>query len=357
MRRISYLYEQSDWFNFVWDRDRTGLIIGKIRYEQGRIRGRTENLNPAMKKDALINALTAECLATAAIEGNIYTKAEVKSAVARSLNIRIPGMIPCSSSVQGLASLICDASAKHDRKIGTDFYQTWHKKLFAGIAAGEWRKEPLTVEFIQDEHSISYPCPPPQEIKSLMQSLTSWLNTTEIDPLIASGIAHLWFLSIHPFHDGNGLIARAITQFYTGRSEAGMAVYYSISKRLLDNKTSYFEELNAAQRRNSDITAWLEWYLEQVLEAVKDFRVLQKEVVNAQNLEQQISRKEIKPRQKKILQQMGEMQRNAFTSGEWAKIAGISQDSAIRDIRQLMNSGLIQKMRSGGRSTKYRIMR
>ena len=357
MRRINYIHENTDWFKFSWDRDRTGLILSKIRYEQGRIRGRTDSLNPVMRKEALINALTAECLATAAIEGELFSEAEVKSAVARSLNIRIPGMIPGSSAAQGLASLVCDACAKTDRKVNSDFFQSWHKKLYLGIPSGEWRKEPLTLEFEDGEISLSYPCPSASEIKSLMQAFSSWLQTTDIEPLIIAGIAQFWILSIHPFADGNGVIARALSQFYLGKSEYGLAVYYSVSKKLFDNKAIYFKELNAAQQGSSDITAWLEWYLEQVLKAVEDYRELQREVVNAQNLEQQISRKEVKPRQKKILQKMGEHGLGSFTSSDWAKLAGVSQDSAIRDIRQLLNSGLVQKLKAGGRSTKYRIMR
>jgi Fic family protein len=357
MRRIIYIHEQKDWYDFKWDRDRTGLILSKIRYEQGRIRGRTENLNPGMRKEALLNALTAECLASAAIEGDVFAEAEVRSAVARCLNIRYPGMIPGSSAVQGLAGLICDAALKPERKIGIELLQAWHKKLFAVTPAGEWRKEPLSLSYEKGTEILKYECAPHNELKPLMQAFAGWLQTTATDPLIASGVAHLWFLSIHPFMDGNGVLARALSQFLMGRSENGAAIYYSVSKKLQQQKTAYFLELNTAQRGGNDITSWLEWYLEQVLEAVKDYRELQKEVVHAQNLEQQIARKDIKPRQKRIIQRMGEMGQSSFTSSQWAKMAGISQDSAIRDIRQLLNSGLLQKMRAGGRSTKYRIMR
>ncbi len=357
MRRIAYLYEQPDWYDFKWNRDKILPLLSKIRYEQGRIRGRTESLNPLMRKEALIHALTAECMSSASIEGEIFTEAEAKSAVARCLNIRIQGMIPCNSLMQGIASVVCDAYARPDRKISGDFFKAWHKKLFPGTPAGEWRNEALKIEYRQQEECLIYPCPEAAEVKTLMNSFTSWLQTTDTDPLIVSGIAHIWFLAIHPFHDGNGMISRAIAQFYTGKSEAGMAVYYSLSQQLLQNKASYFKELNAAQQGNSDITAWLEWYLEQVLEAVNNYRDLQKNVIYAQNLEHQISKKDVKPRQKKILQKLGERGENTFTSAHWAEMAGVSQDSAIRDIRQLLNSGLVQKLRAGGRSTQYRIVR
>ncbi len=358
MRRINYIHQLERWPNFVFDLPKLTNALGRIQFLQGRLHGQMEQLTPELRKQAIINALSAETQASCDIEAAHFDQLEIESAVARSLKIRIPDMVPSGGMAKGAAEMVVQAAAKHDKKLSSEQLCQWHTLLYPsekGITIGAWRNHPLDIKDPKTGN-IRFAAPNSDLLMGEMKRFIQWINQDfETHPLIKSGIAHLWFLTLHPFEDGNGQLSRAISLSLIAASEAGLPRYHAPSVILLKEKETYFQMLENTQSGNLDITEWLQWYMAIIEKSITDLKLVQAEVITKQKLEEKMEFKGLTINQKQVLRTLSQQETPYFTSADWAAVAGYSKDTALREIRTLLNLRLIQKLSHGGRSTRYRI--
>jgi Fic family protein len=367
MKRKTYIYQQENWPDFTWNINELSDLLAIVRNKQGRLIGKMEALGFHLQNEAFLETLTTDILKSTEIEGIILNKAEVRSSVARRLGIDIGGLSPTNRDIEGVVDMMFDATTNFDKSLTKQRLFNWHYALFPTgrsgmykIIVGNWRDDstgPMqVVSGAMGKEKVHYQAPRAQIIDKEITAFLKWFNKTDhIDLVLKAGIAHLWFVTLHPFEDGNGRIARAITDMLLARSDGIPQRFYSMSSRIQKERKTYYEKLEKTQKGDLDITEWIYWFLNTLLEAI----------VNSEETLALVIRKhrfwnahgtEIKnERQKKVLNKLLDEFTGNLTSSKWAKIAKCSQDTALRDIQDLINKGILIKSDSGGRSTNYEL--
>lgn len=358
MRRISYVHQLEGWPDLHYDHGRIAVLLGKVNFLQGQLHGRMEGYSPELRKQAIINALSIETLSSSAIEDTLFDYAEVESAIARSLKIRLPDMVASGGMVKGAAEATVAGAGHYDKKLTADILCHWHAGLFPGVSAfgGQgWRDTNLE---IKDKNGTKtrFAAPAPGALPAEMKKWLSWMNHERPENKLAkSAVAQFWLLTLHPFADGNGPISRIVSIMLLAASENGLPRYYAPSAQILKERESYFQMLEDCQKGGLDITEWVHWYLGIIEKSILEIKSTQTAVMSRQKLEDKMSALGLTMRQKQILRKMATREKLPFTSNEWADAGGYSSDTALREIRVLLNQRILQKMPNGGRSTRYRI--
>jgi len=346
MKRKTYIYQQEDWPDFTWNINELSDLLAIVRNKQGRLIGKMEALGFHLQNEAFLETLTTDILKSTEIEGIILNKAEVRSSVARRLGIDIGGLSPTNRDIEGVVDMMFDATTNFDKSLTKQRLFNWHYALFPTgrsgmykIIVGNWRDDstgPMqVVSGAMGKEKVHYQAPRAQIIDKEITAFLKWFNKTDhIDLVLKAGIAHLWFVTLHPFEDGNGRIARAITDMLLARSDGIPQRFYSMSSRIQKERKTYYEKLEKTQKGDLDITEWIYWFLNTLLEAI----------VNSEETLALVIRKhrfwnahgtEIKnERQKKVLNKLLDEFTGNLTSSKWAKIAKCSQDTALRDIQE-----------------------
>lgn len=367
MNRKIYLYQHENWPNFIWDIRELSDLLAEVRNKQGRLIGKMETLGFDLQNEAFLETLTSDILKTNEIEGIVLNKEEVRSSIARRLGIDIGGLSPINRNIEGIVDMMFDATKNFDKPLTKKRLFDWHYALFPmgrsgmyEIIVGNWRDDstgPMqVVSGPMGKEKIHYQAPPAKVIDNEMTGFLNWFNKEKnIDLVLKASIAHLWFVTLHPFEDGNGRIARAITDMLLARSDGLPQRFYSMSSQIQKERKSYYNILEKTQKGDLDITEWINWFL----------NILQKAIINSEETLALVIKKhqfwnaygtEIKnERQKKILNILLDGFIGNLTTSKWAKIAKCSQDTALRDIQDLINKGILIKSSSGGRSTKYEL--
>ena len=367
MNRKIYLYQHENWPNFIWDIRELSDLLAEVRNKQGRLIGKMETLGFDLQNEAFLETLTSDILKTNEIEGIVLNKEEVRSSIARRLGIDTGGLSPINRSIEGIVDMMFDATKNFDKPLTKKRLFDWHYALFPmgrsgmyEIIVGNWRDDstgPMqVVSGPMGKEKIHYQAPPAKVINNEMTGFLNWFNKEKnIDLVLKASIAHLWFVTLHPFEDGNGRIARAITDMLLARSDGLPQRFYSMSSQIQKERKSYYNILEKTQKGDLDITEWINWFL----------NILQKAIINSEETLALVIKKhqfwnaygtEIKnERQKKILNILLDGFIGNLTTSKWAKIAKCSQDTALRDIQDLINKGILIKSSSGGRSTKYEL--
>ena len=373
MRRITiamrkYIYQYENWPDFTWDINRLSGLLAEVRNKQGRLIGQMEALGFDLQNEAFLETLTADILKSNEIEGVILNKEEVSSSIARRLGIDIGGLPSINRDIEGIVDMMFDATNYFDKPLTKKRLFDWHYAMFPmgrsgmyKIIVGNWRDDsdgPMqVVSGVMGREKVHYEAPAAKNIDSEMTVFLDWFNNkTDIDLVLKAGIAHLWFVTLHPFEDGNGRIARAITDMLLARSDGLHQRFYSMSSQIQKDRKEYYDILEKTQKGNLDITVWIDWFL----------NTLQKAIINSEEtlaLVMQKHRfwniygKQIKnERQKKVLNKLLYGFTGNLTTSKWAKITKCSQDTALRDIQDLIKKGILVKSDSGGRSTKYELV-
>lgn len=358
MRRINYIHQLQQWPDLHFDRSRVAGLLETVNFLQGQLHGRMEGYTPELRKQAIINALSSETVSSHAIEDNYFDYAEAESAIARSLKIRLPDMVASGGMVKGAAEATVAGVGHHDKKLTADILCQWHSGLFPGLpssAAGNWRKTELEIKDISGTKT-RFAAPAPTTLQAEMKKWITWMNQeSHENKLIKSAIAQFWLLCLHPFADGNGPISRIISLMLIATSENGLPRYYAPSAQILKEKEAYFQILEHSQKGSLDITAWIQWYLGIIEKSILDIKSTQTNVVSRQKLEDKMSALGLSMRQKHVLRKIAVREKPQFTSNDWAEAGGYSADTALREIRTLLNQRILQKMPKGGRSTRYRL--
>ncbi len=365
MRRITYIYQQDDWPNFRWNIEELVPTLSKVRNLQGLLTGRMEALGINLKNEALLETLSQDVLKTSEIEGEILDKEQVRSSLARRLGIEIAGLVESDRNVDGVVEMMLDATQKYDQELTKDRLFGWHASLFPTgwsgmykIKVGDWREDaggPMqVVSGAMGKEKVHFEAPPSDSVSLEMKKFINWINKESLEDLvIKSGIAHLWFLTIHPFEDGNGRIARAITDLFLSKSEMTKQRFYSLSAQIRMERKEYYALLEKTQKGSLDITEWLAWFLNCLHNALKSSEKILGKVLFKHSFWKENNSKGINERQKKILNKMLDGFTGKLTSSKWAKINKCSKDTAIRDIQDLIKKNILVQDASGGRSTTY----
>ena len=360
-----YIYQTKDWPNFTWDNVKLLTLLANVRHLQGRLLGQMESLGFKLKEEAVLSTLTLDVLKSTEIEGEILNKNQVRSSIARKLGLEISGLVDSPRNVDGVVEMMLDATQNYMLPITTERFFGWHAALFPTgysgmykIEVGKYRSGDMqVVSGAMGKEKVHYEAPKADDMDAEMNRFVDWFNSTsfDIDPVLKAAIAHFWFVTIHPFDDGNGRIARAITDLQLSRSDGSSQRFYSMSNQILVERKEYYAALEKAQQGTNDITDWLIWFLSCLKNALENSGdVLDSVLIKARFWERH-SQTLMNDRQRLMLNKLLDGFEGKLTSSKWAKMAKCSQDTAIRDIQDLINKSVLQKEAEGGRSTNYEL--
>jgi len=369
MRRL-YIHQLSGWPEIHWDPERIANLLAHVRHEQGRLVGRVEGLGFSLRLEAELKTLTLDVLKSSEIEGEILDARQVRSSVARRLGLDIGGLEPVDRHVEGLVEMMLDATRRYQEPLSKERLFDWHAAMFpmgrrgmSKITVGAWRTDlagPMqVVSGPLGKERVHFEAPAASRVDGEIELFLTWLNgDSDSDPVLKAALAHLWFVTIHPFDDGNGRLARAITDMMLARSEQSSQRFYSMSTQIRQERKSYYEILEKTQSGTLDITAWCEWFLRCLSRAIHRAQDTLRSVLQKAEFWSHFSSDILNPRQQKMLNLIldGDFRGNLTTS-KWAKMTKCSQDTAHRDILDLIERGALEKNPGGGRSTSYSLAR
>lgn len=362
----AYIHELPGWPHFRWDRERLTGRLAAVRHRQGRLLGRMDSLGFKLREEATLRTLTEEVVKTSEIEGENLDKEQVRSSLARRLGMDIGALTPADRNVEGVVDVILDATGKYDAPLTDERLFGWHSALFPTgwsglhkITVGAWRNGPMeVVSGPEGRKRVHFEAPAADRLKHEMRTFLKWFNDSGrdgLDPVLKSGVAHFWFVTIHPFDDGNGRIARAIADMTLARSEESVQRFYSISAQIRRDRNKYYDCLEEAQKGDLDITAQLEWFLGCLDRAFDRAEETLAGVLKKAHFWERLTGEPLNGRQRLMLNKLLDGFEGKLTSSKWAKLAKCSQDTAGRDIDDLVKHGILKKGMAGGRSTSYSI--
>lgn len=363
----TYMHEKENWTDFTWDNKKVMIKLGEARNQQGRLIGKMESLGFDLQNEAVLNTLTLDVIKSSEIEGEFLDIEQVRSSIARRLGIDIAGAVESERHVDGIVDMMLDATQRYDLPLTKDRLFGWHAALFPSgwsnlnkITVADWRKDttgPMqVVSGPMGKEKVHYQAPGSDRIEPEMKRFLDWFeNEDDIDLVLKAAIAHLWFVTIHPFDDGNGRITRAITDMILARSDKSIRRFYSMSAQISVERKQYYEKLEKTQKGNSDITEWILWFLQCLINAIDSTDGTLSKILHKADFWKNHSTKIINDRQQKIINKLLDGFDGKLTTSKWAKINKCSQDTALRDIQDLIKKDILQKEASGGRSTNYEV--
>ena len=362
-----YIWEEADWPDFKWSAERLATLLAHARHVQGRLLGRMQGLGFQLQDEASLNALTQDVLKSSEIEGEKLNVNQVRSSIARRLGMDIGALTPADRDVEGVVEMMLDATQQYAEPLTKERLFGWHAALFPTgrsgmrkIRVGKWRDDaegPMEVVSgpIGKVH-VHYAAPPAKRVEKEMKKFLLWFESEDkADPVMRAGIAHLWFVTIHPFEDGNGRIARAIADMALARSEQSNRRFYSMSAQIQRERKDYYDTLEITQKGSQEVSDWLEWFLNCLSRAIEGAENLSKAIVFKAEFWQRHTNVVFNERQKKMLNMLLDGFNGNLTTSKWARITKSSQDTATRDIGLLIDAGILRKGPAGGRSTNYEL--
>ncbi len=360
-----YIHELQDWPRLHWNREQLAEPLAAVRHQQGRLIGHMEALGFNLRQDAVLQTLTADVLKSSEIEGEKLDAEQVRSSIARRLGMDVGGLKPVDRNVEGIVEMMLDATRHYDQPLTAERLFAWHASLVSTgrsgmirIRTGAWRDDsggPMVVVSgpIGKEH-VHFQAPPARRLDREMRAFLKAFNAKiDSDPVLRAGLAHFWFVTIHPVDDGNGRIARAIADMALARSENSPQRFYSMSAQIRQERHAYYDILEQTQKRSLDITPWMEWFLACLGRAIDGAQITLGTVLAKARLWESIAGAAINERQRLVLNRLLDGFEGKLTSSKYAKLTKCSQDTAQRDISSLVERGILVRNPEGGRSTNY----
>ena len=363
-----YIYQYADWPDFRWEATALEAKLAQVRYQQGKLIGKMGELGFRLKEETSLEILTQDLVKSNEIEGEVLNEQSVRSSMARQLGLDLPGLVASDRRVDGLVELMLDATRNFSQPLTAERLQGWHHALFplgyVGIQplrVGEWRDNrdgPMqVVSGAMGREQVHFKAPPAQVIEREMRRFLAWFEApSTTDPVLRAGLAHLWFVTLHPFDDGNGRIARAISELALARSDQQPTRFYSMSVQIRKERKTYYEVLESAQRGDLDVTAWLNWFLGCLLRALSTSEKLTERILVKHRFWQKHQNVNLNERQQKILNKLLDGFEGKLTTSRYARMCKCSKDTALRDIQYLLEQRLLEQLPGGGRSTGYRLL-
>jgi len=369
MRRIRavYIHEKTHWTNFYWN---TELILSKLvtlRHRQGKLQGYLEVLGFVVRNETTLDTLTSDVLKSSEIENEFLNADQVRSSIARHLGLEVAGLVKADRDVEGVVEMTLDATQNYKQKLSRERLCNWHASLFPTgrsgmhkITVGQWRKDdkgPMqVVSAAMGKEKIHFEAPDSSRLKKEMQVFLKWFNAEQdLDPVLKSALAHLWFLTIHPFDDGNGRIARALADLQLARADNDSRRFYSLSAQIKNERKAYYNILASTQRGDCDVTDWMLWYLECMSKALESTEQKMKGVLRKNKFWDNHQQLDLNDRQRKMINKLFDGLDGKLNTSKWAKMTKCSADTALRDIQDLLHKKVLKKEAGGGRSTAYEL--
>ena len=359
-----YIYDYKNWTNFTWQQTAINAIFGEVRNMQGKIIGQMNTFGFATKEEATLTTLTLDVIKSSEIEGEKLDYDQVRSSIARKLGINIAGLLPANRNVDGVVEMMLDATQHFQNPLTNKRLFGWHSALFPTgysgmhqIEVGQYRTgEMQIVSGAMGKEKLHYEAIPASKVDDEMGKFLNWFNDkSKIDPVLKAAIAHFWFIIIHPFDDGNGRIARAISDLMLARADGSTERYYSMSSQILIERKQYYEILQKVQHSSGDITEWLDWFLHCLKNSISASQTTLKKIFQRTEFWKIHEKTTINERQRLVLNKLLEGFEGKLKSSKWAKIAKCSPDTALRDIKDLIEKGILKQEQEGGRSTNYEL--
>jgi Fic family protein len=360
-----YIHWLPDWPHFNWNQERLAEPLADVRYRQGRMIGHMEALGFELRQEAVLHTLSEDVLKSTEIEGEKLDAAQVRSSIARRLGIDIGALKPADRAVEGVVEMMLDATRHYAQPLTTERLFGWHASLFptgrsglTRIVAGAYRTGPMQVVSgpIGREH-VHFEAPKATLLRREMRRFLDWFNKpAAVDPVLKAAQAHLWFVTIHPFDDGNGRLARAIADMSLARSENSPQRFYSMSAQIRQERASYYSILERTQKGAMDITPWMDWFLGCLGRAINGAQTTLAAVLSKARFWDAIAGVPINERQRLVLNRLLDGFEGKLNTSKYAKLAKCSQDTALRDILNLVERGVLVRGSERGRSTSYTLM-
>lgn len=363
-----YIHKRPDWPHLRWDDARLASLLAGVRYQQGRLLGRMEGLGFQLRSEANLTTLTTEVVKTSVIEGEQLDADAVRSSIARKLGLDVGGSPRASRDVEGIVEMMLDATQQYAQRLTVERLFDWHAALFPlgrsgirRILAGAWRTPEVgpmqVVSGPIGRERVHFEAPSAARIAGEISTFLDWFEAaTGIDPVIKAGVVHFWFVTIHPFEDGNGRIARAIADMALARAEGTAERFYSASAQIDAERKQYYLQLERSQRGDVDITSWLEWFLSCLGRALERAEADLATVLRKAKIWERINEAPVNERQRQIINRLLDGFEGKLTTSKYARIVKSSEDTALRDIKNLIERGVLFQNEGGGRSVSYRLV-
>ncbi|MDA3939764.1 MAG: Fic family protein [Spirochaetia bacterium] len=362
-----YIYQQDNWPHFTYNNEILLTLLSEVRNLQGKIIGKMETLGFNLKNEAVLEIMTLDILKSTEIEGEILEPEQVRSSLARRLGMNVSNPVHVDRDVDGVVEMMLDATQNYDKPMSSERLFNWHRSLFStgksgmhNIIVGNGRNDSSgkmqVVSGAMGKEKIHYQAPNANLLEKEMRLFIDWCNNENtLDPVIKAGIAHLWFVTLHPFEDGNGRIARAISDMQLSKADKISQRYYSMSAQIRIERKEYYNILEKSQKGTLNITIWLQWFLSCLLKAINASDEILLKVLNKHQFWIAHSKTVLNERQILILNKLLDGFTGKLSTSKWAKIAKCSDDTALRDIRDLLSKQILYKETAGGRSTSYKL--
>ncbi len=364
----TFIWESADWPAWRFDVPALATSLADVSHAQGMLAGRLADLGLALRDEASLAALTEDVVKTSAIEGESLNVASVRSSIARRLGVDIGALAPVDRHVEGVVEMVLDATTNAAAPVTDARLFGWHAALFptgysgmSRITVGEWRTDasgPMqVVSGPIGRQRVHFEAPPAARLAREIERFLAWFNAAPVEPLlIRAGLAHLWFVTLHPFDDGNGRIARALGDLVLARADQSPQRFYSLSAQIQRERNAYYDVLERTQRGSLDVTEWLAWFLNTLGRAIDHAHTTLDAVLVKARFWQRCAGFAMNERQVKVMNRLLDGFEGKLTTTKWAALAKCSQDTALRDIMELVEHGVLRRSSSGGRSTSYELV-
>lgn len=365
---MSYIHEKAGWPNLKWNDAKLLPLLAEVRHRQGRLLGRMEGLGFRLRAEASLTTLTADVIKSSAIEGELLDAAQVRSSIARRLGLDFGGNAKAGREVEGVVEMMLDATQKYAEPLSAERLFGWHAALFPTgrigmrrITVGAWRPADIgpmqVVSGPMGRERVHFEAPTADRLQREVSAFIDWFEAADgIDPVLKSGIAHFWFVTLHPFEDGNGRISRAIADMALARAESMKERFYSMSTQIEAEKKQYYLNLEQSQKGGMDITSWLGWFLGCLGRAVAGAEEGLSVVLRKAKVWERINNQSpVNERQRKVINRLLDGFEGKLSTSKYATLTKCSTDTALRDIGVLLVQGILIQEEGGGRNTSYRL--
>jgi Fic family protein len=360
-----YIYQRENWTDFTWNEHEINGLYDEVRYLQGKLGGIMHTVGFSQQEETWLNTFTFDILKSSEIEGELLNYEQVRSSLARRLGINTGGLTPSARNIEGIVEMMLDATQRYEQPLTEERLFGWHNALFPSGYSGAYKIETAryrsgemqVVSRTMGREKVHYEAIRPEFVKPEMDKLLYWLNNDlSVNAVIKAAVAHFWFVIIHPFDDGNGRIARTISDMQLARAEKSPQRFYSLSSQILVEKKQYYAVLQKIQcSLDSNITEWLIFFLHCMKNALLDSENATEQILRKTKFWTAHENTPINERQRLIINKLFDGFDCKLQSSKWAKICNCSQDTAIRDIKDLIEKGILRQEKQGGRSTNYEL--
>ncbi len=360
-----YIHDQPDWPRLQWNDEALAALLSDVRHRQGRLIGRMEALSFDLQREAVIGTLVEDVVKSSDIEGEKLDAGQVRSSVARRLGMDAGGIGRADRDVEGVVEMMLDATRHYDQPLTAERVYGWHAALFPTgrsgmkrITVGAWRdsgSDPMqVVSGPTGRERVHFEAPPAARLEAEMETFLEWFDApTDIDPVLKAALAHLRFVTVHPFDDGNGRIARAVADMALARSEGSSQRFYSMSSQIRAERNAYYDILERTQRGTTDVSEWMGWFLGCLGRSIESSAAALGGALAKARFWERAAGLSLNDRQRLVLNRLLDGFEGKLTTSKWAKLAKCSQDTALRDIAFLVDHGILVRNPGGGRSTSY----